>query len=241
MTIISVASGKGGVGKTTIVSNLGLAMGKNGKKALLVDADLPSGNLGYYLGHENLTPSLTDFLAGEVDSIQDVIKNVSKNVDLLPSPPTIRKFLSADISKIKTLLPDLSTEYDVTLIDCPPGISRNSITPIEASEQILLVVTPDEASVSSAENMAKIGRLIEKGMKGYILNRWKERSFFARLFGEETQIKPELIESRMGINHLGTVNEDEKVRESTEIGEPLLKYESNSDAANSIREISKKI
>lgn len=156
MPIYSVVSGKGGVGKTVISANLGLALGEREKQVLLVDADIPSGNLAQYLGMKNLNPNLLDFLAGEVDSIDEVLRDVAENVDVLATTSSLRKFLSADITKFESFLPDLIEGYDFVIIDSPPGISRNSISPIEVSDGLLLVVTPDEASVSAAENIHKI-------------------------------------------------------------------------------------
>lgn len=234
-------SGKGGVGKTFVSANLGLALGRKDKQVLLIDADLPSGNLAHYLGLNNPHPSLTEFLAGEEDSIEEILKESNAGVDVLPATGSLRSFLSADIGKIKNFLQDLKEDYDYILIDSPPGISKNSISPIEASDQILLVINPDRASVSSAEKVQKIGNLLERGVRGFILNKGKERGFFENLFGEETQMSTEKVEARMATENLGKIPYDDKVRESTELGEPLLEYDESSKASKAIKKISENI
>ncbi len=241
VSVYSVVSGKGGVGKTIISANLGLALGEREKQVLLVDADLPSGNLAHYLGMKNLTPNLLDFLAGDVDSIDEILRDVSENVDILPTTNSLRKFLSADISKLESILTDLGEYYDFIIIDSPPGISRNSISPIEISDELLLVVTPDEASVSAAENIHKIGKILEREVRGFIVNKWRERGFFDRLFGDDSQMNIEKIEDRMIIENLGKIPYDDSVRESTERGEPLLEYDKSSKAFEAIEKISEEI
>lgn len=241
ISILCVVSGKGGVGKTVISANLGLALGKDGKQVLLIDADLSSGNLAQYMGIKNLRPDLSEFLAGDEDSIENVLKNVTDKVDILPTENSLRKFLKADITGIESFLPDLSEIYDYVLIDSPPGVSRNSISPIEVSDELLLIVTPDEASVSSAENVQKVGNILEKKMRGFILNKWEEKGFFSRLFGGDTQMSIEKIQARMAMEDLGKVPYDDDVRESTELGEPLLNRFERSRASEAIRKISEKI
>ncbi len=241
MTIFSVVSGKGGVGKTVISANLSLALGEKDRKVLLVDADISSGNIAQYLGIKNPYPDLSEFLAGEEDSIDSVLREISDYVHVLPSGNSLRTILEADISKIEDFLPGLAKDYDHVLLDSPPGISQNSISPIEVSDQLLLVLTPDEASVSSAGNIQKVGNILEKRTRGFVLNKWEKKGFFDKLFGGDTQMSKEKIEARMAVENLGEVPYDDKVRESTELGEPLMDRFGSSQASEAIKEISTKL
>lgn len=229
------------MGKTVLSANLGLALGRKDKKILLLDADLPSGNLANYLGIEDPSPDLSDLLAGKGAKIEEVLKEIDEGVDVLPVENSLGKFLSADITEIGTLLPDLTETYDYVIMDSPPGISKNSISPMEISDRLLLVLTPDEASVSSAENIQEVGNLIERPVKGFILNKWRERGFFSRLFGEDSQMSREEIEERIPVENLGTVPYDDSVRKSTELGEPLLNHDEGCKASKAIEKISEKI
>ncbi len=230
-------SGKGGVGKTFISVNLGLSLGEGGEEVLLIDADLPSGDVAQYLGMEDDDPGLTEYLSGEIDSVEEVLKNFSGGLDVLPTKRSLRKFLSSDIECFLDFLPGLAGQYDHVIIDSPPGISRNSINPIKVSEGLLIVVNPDEASVSSAENIQRVGNILEKDLKGYILNKWKERNFLQRLLSEETQLSKDVIYGRLGTENLGTIPFDNNVRRSTQMGIPLLRYKSGSSAAKAIKNI----
>jgi len=240
LVIVSVASSKGGVGKTTIISNLGVILGERGKRTLLVDADLASGNLAYYSGLRNPTPTLHELLSGRVESVEEVARKISETVTLLPSGTSLRGFLDADLNRLRDFLPDYAENYDITLIDCPPGISKNSVIPIDVSDQVLLIATPDEASVSAAENVAKLGGLLGREVKGCIVNRRRRVSFFGRMFGEDTQIDPADIKTRIGTEILGVVPEDENVKRATEIGKPVILYKPKCPASKAIREISSK-
>ncbi|MFP4005766.1 MAG: P-loop NTPase [Candidatus Hadarchaeia archaeon] len=236
-----MTSGKGGVGKTTLASNLGVVLSEMDKEILLVDADLPSGNLAYYLNQNELKNTLTEFLAGSANNIEEGVTKIDDNLSLLAPNSSLEGFLKSDIEKLGTHLPSLSEKYDLTIIDCPPGISKNSLTPMEISDQIVIVITPDEASVSAGENIEKIGRLTEVEIKGHILNRWKKRSFLSRLFSDDTQMGEERIEERMTSKRLGNIPEEDAVRESTEKGKPVIHYAKNSEASKAIKEIGKKL
>lgn len=225
------------MGKTTIASNLGIVLSERGERVLLVDADLPSGNLAHHLNIEDPIRTLCGFLSGDIDSIEEAMIDVNENLDLLASKSSLREFLDSDVEKLEEDLPTFAERYDLAIIDCPPGISKNSLTPMEISDQMVLVLTADEASIGSAENIEKIGNLVDIDTRGYILNRWRERSLLSRLFSSGTQVEKELIEERMASKPIGTVPEDENVRKATEVGRPVVQYDENTGASKAIKEI----
>lgn len=94
--LISIASGKGGTGKTTTTSNLSVALGKMGYKVLAVDADLTMANLSLVMGIDDAETTIHDVLAGEAD-IKDAIYSTSyENVDLIPAAVDWEHVLKAD-------------------------------------------------------------------------------------------------------------------------------------------------
>lgn len=189
----------------------------------MVDGDLADGDLGYYLGVKNPSPTLNDFLLKKVDSIEEVKRNVFEQVDLIPSGKSLSDFLKLDISKFVDFISEYSSDYDMVLIDTPPGINRNSIVPMRASNQVLAVTTADEASVTGAENTVKVANLLEREVKGVVINKWRSRSFFSSLFGEDTQMKENEVKARMGVDILEKIPEDDDVVESTEVGEAIVR------------------
>ncbi len=114
------------------------------------------------------------------------------------------------------------------------------MNPIKVSEELLIIVNPDEASVSSAENIQRVGNILEKELKGYILNKWKQKNFLQRLMSEETQMSKDTIYGRLGTEHLGTIPYDNNVIKSTQKGTPLLKHKSGASAAKAIKKIKDK-
>lgn len=241
MVICSVASSKGGVGKTTLVANLGTLLSMPDNKVLLVDADLASGNLGLHLGLKNPDLTLHDILSAEDVSIESAIYEGLKGVSLLPSGSSLEGFLDAKVGELSRVIPRIAERFDVVLIDTPPGINRGSIIPLRASERVLLVTTPDPLSISAVLNTEKVLGLLEKKVLGIVMNRWRKRSFIRRLFGKETQVTPEEVESKLDKKILGVIPKDENVRRSAEVVEPVVIYKPKSPASKAFEKVASKI
>lgn len=155
--VIAVTSGKGGVGKTNIVANLGFALNKLGKKVLILDADLGLGNLDVLLG---IAPkyNLSHVVAGE-KSISEIIVPGPGEMMILPAGSGIQELtdLSKD-QKIKILseLDALLDTIDILLIDTAAGISSNVMYFNVSAQNIIVVATPEPTSMTDAYALMKI-------------------------------------------------------------------------------------
>lgn len=155
--VISVTSGKGGVGKTNIVANLGFSLGKYGKKVLIIDADLGLGNLDILLG---IAPryNLSHVLNGE-KNLNEIMVDGPGRIKILPASSGIqeltrlnesqRHFLSKEIDKV-------INSYDIILIDTAAGISSNVLYFSLSAQEIIVVVTPEPTSITDAYALIKI-------------------------------------------------------------------------------------
>jgi flagellar biosynthesis protein FlhG len=155
--VISVTSGKGGVGKTNIVANLGYAFARLGKKVLILDADLGLGNLDVLLG---LAPkfNLSHVIMGE-KSINDIIIEGPGKMLILPASSGIQELtqLTQD-QKVKILseLDQLIGAVDILFIDTAAGISSNVMDFNVTAHEIIVVVSPEPTSITDAYALMKV-------------------------------------------------------------------------------------
>jgi flagellar biosynthesis protein FlhG len=155
--VIAVTSGKGGVGKSVISANLGVALARMGRRVLLVDADLALANLDLMLG-VNARASVKDVIASRA-RVRDVMVEGPAGVHLLPACSGDRDLAELDAEARLALFNAIDTleeEFDTLVIDTGAGIGSNALSFAAAAQQTLVVVTPDPASIADAYAMIKV-------------------------------------------------------------------------------------
>ena len=155
--VICVTSGKGGVGKTNIVTNLGFALSKAGKKVLVLDADLNLANVDILLG---LTPryNLHHVFMGE-KSLQEVLVQGPAGLLILPASSGIMEL--AELTEHQRLyflaeMDALAQEVDIMLIDTAAGINNNVIYFNLAAQERIIILTPEPTSLTDAYALIKV-------------------------------------------------------------------------------------
>ncbi len=155
--IISITSGKGGVGKTNIVANLGFALSRLGKQVLILDADLGLGNVDVLLG---LTPkfNLSHVISGE-NSLEEIMIDGPGGLKVLPAASGIQELTRMREDQKTELLIKFDTminPIDILLIDTAAGISSNVMHFNTTAQEIFVVVTPDPTSITDAYALMKV-------------------------------------------------------------------------------------
>ncbi|MEM2672563.1 MAG: P-loop NTPase [Candidatus Hadarchaeales archaeon] len=233
-----MVSAKGGVGKTTITANLGVLLNKRGIKVVLVDADLASGDLTLQLGGKTGTKGLHTLLQSEKISEEEVTKTLSTayGVPLLPVIPSLRGYLKAKLDLLSSVLSHLKDQYDLVLVDTPPGVNKNSIVPLTESDRVLLITTPDPIAVSDVSTSRDVAVLLEKSVMGVVINRFRK----GFLFGSK-QLKPREIENILKLKEMGVIPEDKAVEESILAKKPVVLHKPRSPASKAFLSLAKRV
>lgn len=216
--IIVVTSGKGGVGKTTVTSNLGSAIAQTGARVALIDADFGLRNLDLLLGlEERIVYTALDVLAGECTLEKALVKHKRQpNLVMLPAAQNRTKE-SINANQMKELAEQMAKQYDFVFIDCPAGIEmgfRNAVAP--ASEAIV-VTTPDVTAVRDADRV--VGLLETESVERIHLIVNRVRPNMVQL---SQMMSVEDILELLVIPLLGILPDDERIIIATNKGEPLV-------------------
>ena len=235
--VIVITSGKGGVGKTTITSNLGMALARLKYQVLLIDADVGLRNLDLLLGLESrIIYTGLDILAGTCRLEQTLIQDKREsNLTFFPLSSNQGKF-SVTKEQIQKFIDTLKNKYDYILIDSPAGIDSSFQTAIQAAQEAIVVVTPEVTSIRDADKV--IGLLEARGIKNnYLLvNRIKPDMVKA-----ENMMSLDDVRDILGLPIIGAIPDSEQVIIASNRGEPLILDEKVSIPAIAFKNTAKRL
>jgi septum site-determining protein MinD len=235
--VIVITSGKGGVGKTTTVANIGAALAAMGKRVVLLDADIGLRNLDVVMGLENrIVYDIVNVMENDDLPVRKALikdKRV-ESLFLLPAAQTRDKD-AIKPEQMKNLCEELRQEFDYVLIDCPAGIEQGFRNAIAGAELALIVTTPEVSAVRDADRI--IGLLEAEGLREprLILNRLRP-DMVKR--GDMMDIEDVL--DILHIDLVGVVPDDESIIISTNKGEPIA-FDANSKAGQAYRNIARRL
>jgi septum site-determining protein MinD len=216
--VITITSGKGGVGKTTTTANLGSALAIQGKKVVVLDADIGLRNLDAVLGLENrIVYDLVDVVEGQCRLRQALIKDKRvPELYLLPAAQT-RDKNAVNSVQMQQLCHQLRQEFDFVLIDSPAGIEQGFRNAIVGADEIIIVANPEMASVRDADRIIGLVEAAGKPEPRLILNRLRPEMVKR---GDMMDVADVL--EVLGIELLGIVPEDETIIIAINKGEPIV-------------------
>lgn len=216
--VITITSGKGGVGKTTTTANLGTALAMQGKKVAVIDSDIGLRNLDAILGLENrIVYDLVDVVEGQCRLRQALIKDRRlPELYLLPAAQT-RDKNAVNSVQMEQLCQQLRQEFDFIVIDSPAGIEQGFRNAIVGADEIVIVANPEMASVRDADRIIGLVEAAGKPEPRLIINRL--RAEMAKR-GDIMDVADVL--EVLGIDLLGIIPEDEMIIVATNKGEPAV-------------------
>lgn len=216
--VIVVTSGKGGVGKTTTVANIGTALAKRQCSVVLIDGDIGLRNLDVVMGLENrIVYNVVDIIEGKCRTQQAMIRDRKlQNLYIIPAAQTREKD-AIQPEQMRTLCAELAEEFDYVFVDCPAGIERGFKNAIAGASVAIVVTTPEVSAIRDADRV--IGLLEASLLKNIhlIVNRLNHR-----MVKKGDMMSTEDILSLLSVPLLGVVPESDDVVVSTNRGVPLV-------------------
>ncbi|MHB0879147.1 MAG: septum site-determining protein MinD [Anaerolineae bacterium] len=216
--VITVTSGKGGVGKTTTTANLAAALAARGHKVVAIDADIGLRNLDVVMGLENrIVYDIVDVVEGRCRTRQALIRDKRlPELLMLPASQTRDKD-SLQPEQMVTLCAELRDQFDFVIIDSPAGIERGFRVAMAPADQVLIVTTPEVSAVRDADRVIGLVEAAEKGPALLIINRVKPE-----MVRRGDMLSADDVLDILAVDLVGMVPEDEAVVVSTNRGQPLV-------------------
>ena len=235
-TVLTITSGKGGVGKTTATANIAAALAHLGQKVVCIDADIGLRNLDLVLGLENrIVYDLVDVVEGRCRLRQAMIRDKRlPNLFLIPAAQTRDKTAVSPTDMVQ-LCNELRQEFDWVLIDSPAGIERGFRNAIAPADQVVVVTNPEVSAVRDADRIIGLIEAEEKGPARLLLNRLNPA-----MVREGNMLDADDVLELLAIDLLGVVPEDESVVVSANRGTPVA-LDERSRAGAAFRNIARRL
>ncbi len=234
--VITITSGKGGVGKTTTTANVGAALAARGKSVVLIDSDIGLRNLDIVLGLENrIVYDLVDVVEGTCRLRQAMIRDKRlNNLHLIPAAQT-REKEAVSPEQMRSLTNDLRQQFDFILIDSPAGIEQGFRNAIAGADEVLVVTNPEVSSVRDADRIIGLVEAAELPTPRLILNRLNPL-----LVRRGDMMSMDDVTDVLSIPLVGIVPDDETIVTSTNRGEPAA-FNTQSQAGQAFRDIAARL
>ena len=221
---IGVISLKGGVGKTSVVVSLGASFAGFGKKVLIVDGNLSSPNLNFHLNLAEPSANLHQVLNREINSSNAVCN--FDNFDIIPAS-MFDNFITNPL-KLKDRLKYLKRKYDIILLDSSPAMNEETLAVMLASDEILVVTTPDIPTLSSTIKSLKIARQRGTPIIGLVINKVYKKNF---------ELSPKDIEDTAGVPVMAVIPYDINFMKSLSQFTPYPEYATRSEGSEEYRRL----
>ncbi len=217
--VIGIVSGKGGVGKTTFSINLGIALRNLGRKVVVIDCNVSTPHLAYYLGKENYSVTLNDIFREEVD-----VKFAPLDcggVMFIPASEDLKDVINIDILSLRTHITKLckGEEFDYVILDSAPGLGREALSVLQTCDEIIFITKPTIPTLTDITRVAEVASKMGHSNFHVVLNMVRNKNYELRALQAKNLFKTRI---------LGTIPFDEIVMDSTALGIPIMWHKPDS-------------
>jgi septum site-determining protein MinD len=223
-TVYAIASGKGGVGKTTTTVNLGTALAGVGNRVVIVDVDLGMANLAGFVSLNAGETSLHDVLGGSA-TVDQATYELANGIWAIPSGVDLDGYADVATEGLTSVIADLRERFDYVLLDVGAGVSHETVLPLGLADATLLVSTTEPASIQDARKTVDLVGRAGGHVGGVVVTRTRSTD----------PVSPDAVAEKTGEDLLVGVPEDPKVRESVHAGTPLVVHAPKSPASKAYR------
>ncbi|MBZ9688063.1 MinD/ParA family protein [Clostridium estertheticum] len=238
--IITVTSGKGGVGKSNIVVNLSIALQKMGRKVMIFDADIGMGNDDIIMGCSSMY-NVFDVISNGKE-IEEVVVNGPFGVKLLPGGSALMKVEDLTETQRNAFLNKLTalTGLDYIIMDTGAGVNKSVLGFIACCEDLIIVTTPEPTSLTDAYSLLKAVKHFNiKNSAKVIVNRSLDNNEANMTFNKFNNAVTKFL--GMKLDYLGKIGEDKKLAYAVRAQQPVIVSYPSSEAARDINSIANKI
>jgi septum site-determining protein MinD len=228
--VLTIGAGKGGTGKTTFSINLAIALADLGFETVLLDADASMSNLGPYMGIDvqSMKATLHEVLAGEAEPEKAVYRAFSERLRIVPSGLSVAGFLKMDRGLLADVIRHFSAGADYIVIDTPAGYNREVALSLKSSDDLLLVLNPDEGSLIDGLKVQEMARILGVNVAGIVLNRYDMKGH---------QYSKVQVEAYFGSEVIALLPEDGNVRRKDRL--PVVLASPGSRTAQEIMKVAR--
>ena len=230
--IIGIVSGKGGVGKTTIGLNLGAALAHHFKKNItIVDCNVTTSHLGLYLGMYYCPITLNKVLRGEYTA-EEAVQQHHTGLKVIPASLSLSDLEGIDVTEIRNSIKSIFDKNDIILLDGSPGLGREAIATLRASDEVLYVTSP---YIPFAMDIVRNQEIVnEIGVKplGIVLN---------MVHGKKYEMNAKEIEELTRLPVIAKIPFDRNVHKSLALKTPIVTYKPYTAASKEIIKLASKL
>ncbi|MBI4009611.1 MAG: P-loop NTPase [Candidatus Aenigmarchaeota archaeon] len=209
---IGVVSGKGGVGKTTVVSNLSYALNELGQRVIAVDCNVTTPHLSNYMPNFSWRTTLNDVMKKKADIFSAL--HYANGVYVVPASLNLADLVDVDITTLRETVQPLANINSLVLLDSAPGLGKEALSVLHSCEEILFVTIPQKSAVNDILRCAEVAEEIGLKRLGLVLNMYRKKKY---------NLAQEEIEEITGLKVIGNISFDEKVIQAISSRSPLVK------------------
>ncbi len=229
--LIVIASGKGGVGKTTTAINLGAAIRNFDKDVLIIDANMSTPNVGIHLNSPEVPVNLNHILQKKAHPYEAVYVHPS-GIKIIPSSLSVKELKKLKMEKLKDFKDEFKNLAEYVILDCSAGLGKEAMSTMELADEIILVSNPEMPAITDALKTVKVAQGMKIPVTGVIMTRVKKNEY---------ELSPDTVKEMLEIPVLGAVPEDILVQDALRKKNPLVFVHPKSKSARAYKEIAARL